>query len=188
MSFNTKLVFSYKGSIELVMGPMFSGKTTKLLQKLNLRRVAKMRCLLVKYSGDTRYDKDRIVSHDGLTKDIVTVSVTKLSELPPLDDYDVIGIDEGQFFPDIADVADDLADQGKEVVVAALSSTWKREGWVPIMNLIPKCEYIEKCRAICMICFKRADFSKRTNNSTEEKDIGGEDKYKATCRSCYNKQ
>lgn len=181
------------GSIELICGPMFSGKTTKLLSRLNIRTIAKQKCLLIKYNEDTRYSVEKVVSHDGVSKDIPTMVLGKLSDLNEAlfmkeiytNDYEVIGIDEGQFFPDLVEYAEKFANSGKKVFVAALNGKFNREPWDQVSKLMPKCEYIAKCYAICTSCGDNADFSKRTSNSTEEKEIGGTDKYQASCRACF---
>jgi thymidine kinase len=181
----SKEKLTFGGSIDLIIGPMFSGKTTRLLNRLNIRTIGKRKCLLIKYSQDNRYNEVKVVSHDGMTKDIDTVAVEKLSSVK-VDGYDVIGIDEGQFFVDLVEYAELFANIGKEVFVSALSSNFKREAWSNVANLIPKCEFIHKCYAICIHCGEHADFSKRTTKSMDEKDIGGKDKYDAVCRSCYH--
>ena len=89
-----------KGSIELVLGPMFSGKSTELLRRIRRYRFAKKNCVVVKYKFDTRYSKEEVSTHD---KQLMpAIPATTLEEIyPALQKYDVIGIDEGQFFPDV---------------------------------------------------------------------------------------
>jgi len=110
------------------------------------------------------------------TKDLVT----KLKE------FDVIAIDEGQFFPRITHIAEELANHGKVVIIAALSSNFKRKTMGDIGNLISKCEDITKLSAICMHCYKNsASFSFRISDETKEEVIGSKNKYISVCRSCY---
>ena len=101
--------------------------------------------------------------------------------------YDVIGIDEGQFFPDIKQFCELMADYGKMVVVAALDGTFLRKPFNQILDLIPICDSVKKLRAICMFCGKEASFSLRTSADVDVEVIGGADIYKAVCRECYHR-
>ncbi|KAL1442935.1 hypothetical protein MTO96_046177 [Rhipicephalus appendiculatus] len=115
-----------RGQIQLIIGPMFSGKTTELMRRLKRYEVANHKCLIVKYAGDTRYDDENISTHD--RQAMAAVKATSLSNLKStLSDFRVIGIDEGQFFPDIVDFAEYMADTGKVVVIAALDGTYQRQ-------------------------------------------------------------
>ncbi|KYQ93107.1 thymidine kinase [Tieghemostelium lacteum] len=104
------------------------------------------------------------------------------------EEHDVIGIDEGQFFPDVVDFSEDLANKGKIVIIAALDGTFQRKPFPTILNLIGKAEDITKLTAVCMVCFNDAAFSKRTVSDESVELIGGTDKYISVCRSCYHKK
>ena len=177
--------FSWK--IQLIMGPMFSGKSTELLRRINRFKIAKKVCVLVKYINDNRYDKNNICTHD--QKKTEAFSCKTLSEIPKtvLDSADVIGIDEGQFFSDIVEFSDLWADKGKIVIISALDGTYKKEPFPVIAKLIPKCEGITKLFAVCMLCGKDASFSKRLTTEEGDEIIGGIEKYISVCRTCYNK-
>ena len=99
--------------------------------------------------------------------------------------YSVLAIDEGQFFPDLADMCDRWASQGKSVIVAALDGTFQREPFPVIMALIPRAEEVIKLTAICVGCGADAAFSRRLSDETDVEVIGGADKYVAMCRACY---
>lgn len=172
-----------KGKIQLILGPMFSGKSTELIRRLKRFQVAKYEVLIVKYAKDVRYDELSIATHD--KQCLPAVAATHLTELSiQAKNYDVIGIDEGQFFPDIS-WAETMANRGKIVVIAALDGTYKREPFANIMSLIPLAENVSKLSAVCMSCFGEAAFSKRITEEKSLEVIGGADKYMAVCRTCY---
>lgn len=111
----------------------------------------------------------------------------KLSELPNLGEYDCIGVDEGQFFPDIVDWSEMQANSGKVVIVAALDGDYMRRPFGQILDLVPMAEDVTKLSAVCMNCHQPASFSQRmiTAGSVGTVDIGGAEKYRAVCRRCY---
>ena len=132
------------GKIQLILGPMFSGKSTELIRRLKRFQVAKYDVLIVKYAKDVRYDEYGISTHDRQT--LPAVAATSLTELTETaKTYDVIGIDEGQFFPDVA-WAEDMANIGKVVLIAALDGTYQRKPFQNIMNLVPLAENITKLK------------------------------------------
>ena len=142
--------------------------------------------LIVKYSRDTRYENgEKIATHDLQT--MSAISCLELSSLEPqAADYSVIGIDEGQFFPDCVKFAETMANQGKIVMVAALDGSYQRIGFGNILELVPLAESVLKLTAVCMICFRQeASFTKRIGIEKELEVIGGADKYMAVCRRCY---
>jgi thymidine kinase len=97
----------------------------------------------------------------------------------------VIGIDEGQFFPDLLDFCDLQANSGKVVIVAGLDGTFQRKAFNSVCDLIPMAEVVDKLNAICTFCGKTAYFSKRIVNNTEIELVGGAETYAATCRKCF---
>ncbi|KAG1704424.1 Thymidine kinase, cytosolic [Nymphon striatum] len=176
-----------KGRIQLIIGPMFSGKTTELMRRLRRFQMANRNFLLIKYANDNRYDSECISTHD---KEMMpAVAATKLYSLVhQTENKTVIGIDEGQFvsnFPDIVQFAEDMANQNKTVIIAALDGTFQREGFKSILNLIPLSENVIKLNAVCMKCFEDASYTKRKGSETELEVIGGADKYMAVCRQCF---
>ena len=165
---------------------MFSGKTTELMRRIRRYTHAKKRCQVIKYSKDTRYDADLASTHD--LQKCEAIGCAQLSELDEslLQNVDVIGVDEGQFFgADIVEFADRYASRGKVVIVAALDATFERRPFGNILELIPYAEQVMKLNAVCMICHREASFSKRIGSETAVEVIGGAEKYAATCRSCY---
>jgi len=174
-----------RGQIQLIIGPMFSGKSTELIRRLKRYQVAQYSCLIVKYAKDTRYHDTGIATHDRQV--LKAVSATTLEELNErAKAYDVIGIDEGQFFPDVVGWCEMMANCGKMVMVAALDGTFQRKPFANILELVPLAEYVVKLQAVCMNCFGEGSYSKRICQEKEVEVIGGADKYMAVCRSCFH--
>ncbi|XP_052263492.1 thymidine kinase, cytosolic-like isoform X2 [Dreissena polymorpha] len=169
---------------QVIFGPMFSGKTTELMRRMKRYQIANYNCLVVKYANDVRYDKDGIATHDRQT--LPAVSARILSELrASADQYEIIGIDEGQFFPDVVSFCDEMANRGKIVIVAALDGTFQRKGFGDILNLVPLAENVIKLSAVCMTCNSDGHFTKRITADQSVEVIGGADMYQAVCRDCY---
>lgn len=175
---------STKGQIQLIIGPMFSGKTTELMRRMKRYQIANYKCLVIKYSKDDRYDKQGIATHDRQV--LPAVAAERLVDMDVLaETYDVIGVDEGQFFPDVVSFCDDMAESGKIVIVAALDGTFQKKGFGDILNLVPLAESVIKLSAVCMTCNSEGSFTKRKGQEKEVEVIGGADKYLAVCRACF---
>ncbi|XP_051889120.1 thymidine kinase, cytosolic [Pristis pectinata] len=173
-----------KGQIQIIFGPMFSGKSTELMRRVRRFQIAQHQCLLVKYAKDTRYSKEDLATHDKFT--MHAVSATKLSEIyQEALQSAVVGIDEGQFFPDCVEFSEEMANRGKTVIVAALDGTFQRKAFGNILNLVPLAESVVKLSAVCMNCYREAAYTKRLGFEKEVEVIGGMDMYRATCRLCY---
>jgi thymidine kinase len=164
---------------------MFSGKTSELIRRIRRYNVAKKKCLIIKYKKDTRYSEECAATHDKQTE--TAKACEKLSEvLPIVDQFDVIGIDEGQFFADIVSFTESRACLGKIVIVAGLDGTFQRRPFGSLLDLIPLAEEVTKLNAICMLCSKDAAFTKRISNETDIELIGGSEKYISVCRVCFH--
>jgi len=175
-----------RGQIQVILGPMFSGKTTELIRRLKRYQFANHRCLIIKYQRDTRYDKENISTHDRQTMSAVScIQLSALNKSEIIDQFSVIGIDEGQFFSDSVSFTEEMANNGKTVIVAALDGSYQRTGFGDILNLIPLAESVIKLTAVCMMCFEEASFTKRIGREKELEVIGGAEKYMAVCRKCY---
>eukprot|EP01104_Vermistella_antarctica_P014877 TRINITY_DN4761_c0_g1_i1.p1 TRINITY_DN4761_c0_g1~~TRINITY_DN4761_c0_g1_i1.p1 ORF type:complete len:232 (+),score=47.13 TRINITY_DN4761_c0_g1_i1:35-697(+) len=173
------------GHIQAILGPMFSGKTTELLRRIRRYNVAKMKCLVLKYDKDSRYSDTMAATHDKqlcVARPCGNLFEAKDEAI----DYDVIGIDEGQFFPDLIAFSEEMANSGKIVIIAALDATFQRKPFGSVVELVPLAEDITKLSAVCMMCFGNASFTKRLGSETEVELIGGADKYVAVCRTCFH--
>lgn len=177
------------GRIELIIGPMFAGKTTELMRRVKREIHARRSCFVIKYAKDVRYDRESVASHDQVTLR-AQAAVSALCDVKDVwRNFDVVAVDEGQFFPDLVPFCNTVADAGKIVLVSALDGDFRRQPFGQICELVPYCESIEKLTAVCMMCHSRqASFTRRTVASQEQELIGGADMYIATCRECYNKE
>jgi len=172
-----------RGLIHLILGPMFSGKTTELFRLTKRYSLAGKRVVVVKYSKDNRYDLSHACTHD-LNKMEAIAALNIGDVMEQIDSFDVVGIDEGQFFQDVVQCAEDLANSGKVVIIAALNGDYQQKPFQNITSLFSMAEKIEKLSAVCRSCGHSASFTFRTLQSTEREVIGGEDIYQAICRHC----
>jgi thymidine kinase len=176
-----------RGSIELITGSMFSGKTEELIRRLRRAQFAGLKVEIFKPSLDKRYSETRVVSHDD--KSINSTPVDNASSILLLaGDVDVVGIDEAQFFDEsIVDVCNNLADNGIRIVVAGLDMDFMGKPFGPIPSLLAIAEYVTKVHAICMRCGNLAQYSHRKSNEAQVVLLGEKDIYEPLCRGCYNK-
>ena len=179
-----------KGSIQLIIGPMFSGKTTELIERVRRYRVVDRNCLVVQKSWSDRHNQPKkLISHDlaNLLEGIDIAKIEHLEEVKKLnyEQREVIAIDEGQFFEDLAEKSETFANDGKVVIISGLSGTFQREAFRGIIDLVPKAEEVSLLNAICVECGEPAHFSKRIVNSSEVVVIGGAEAYKAVCREHF---
>lgn len=175
-----------RGSISLILGPMFSGKTSELFRRLRREKIAKKETLLIKYAHDNRYSEEQASTHDLFKMDCVGALCLKNVEIP--EGTNVIGIDEGQFFSDILQFVEYWTSElGIDVIVCGLDGNYKREPFGQLLELVPKCTKLDKLCAVCSYCGAEAPFTKRTVVSDDEVLIGGSDKYIASCITCYFK-
>jgi len=179
-------IYASSGEIQLILGPMFAGKSTELIRRVRRYQVARRKVVVVKPQIDDRYGSSGVVTHDRLT--FPGLAPGSLSEVQDqLMGCDVIGIDEGQFFSDIVEACEALAKAGKTVIVAALDGTYQRRPFENISRLISVADTVEKLLAVCHICSGVAPFSARLTGEPGDVLIGGEDKYVAVCRGCWEK-
>jgi thymidine kinase len=175
-----------RGSIEVITGSMFSGKTEELIRRLRRARFAGLKVEIFKPSLDKRYSETRVVSHDETS--IHSTPVDSPSSILLLaTGVDVVGIDEAQFFDDsIVAVCSELADKGVRVVVAGLDMDFARKPFGPMPGLLAIAEYLTKVHAICMRCGNLAHYSFRKSADEKIVLLGEKDIYEPLCRSCYN--
>ena len=174
------------GEIQLITGCMFAGKSTELLRRVEIYESAKNKVLCVKYSHDIRYSETGICTHDKQHKKAtVCLDLLHLEDVV-LCNYDVIAIDEGQFFAGLISFCIKWSTMGKVILVAALDGTFEKKPFGEVCNLMPLCDNVVKLFAKCF-CKRNASFSKRIIQDSNEIVIGGSDKYIAVCRNCFNK-
>lgn len=184
---NSGRVTGRRGTIEVITGSMFSGKTEELIRRLRRARFAGLKVEIFKPTVDNRYSGTMIVSHDD--KSIVSTPVANATSILLLaDDVDVIGIDEAQFFDNsVVEVCNKLADSGVRVVVAGLDMDFMGNPFGPMPAILAIAEYITKVHAICMRCGSLAQFSHRKSEESQVVVLGEKDKYEPLCRECYIK-
>ncbi|MBM3413608.1 MAG: thymidine kinase [Bacteroidetes bacterium] len=174
-----------KGSIEVICGSMFSGKTEELIRRLKRVRIANQRIAVFKPFIDNRYAEEKIVSHDTNFFDSIPIRISK-EIFNKIENVDVVGIDEAQFFdPEIADCCDLLAFRGIRVIVAGLDMDYLGKPFGPMPQILAKADYVTKLHAICQQCGGIANYSYRKVANEEQVMLGATDSYEARCRKCY---
>lgn len=174
-----------RGSVEVIAGSMFSGKTEELIRRVRRAMYAGLRVEIFKPSLDTRYSETRVVSHD--EKSIVSSPVENASSILLLAaGVEVVGIDEAQFFDDtLPEVCSALADSGTRVIVAGLDMDFAGKPFGPMPALMSVAEYVTKVHAICVRCGNLAHYSHRKIEDDKVVVLGEKDIYEPLCRSCY---
>jgi len=175
------------GSIEVICGSMFSGKTEELLRRLKRSNFAKLKIETFKPATDTRYDNINVVSHDdNFIKSTIVKNSHEILEL--IQKPDVVAIDEAQFFnDDLSITCNKLANLGIRVIVAGLDMDFKGNPFGYMPKLLSISDHITKVHAICVDCGNIANYSFRTSNNPELVSLGEKNNYKALCRGCFNK-
>jgi thymidine kinase len=183
---NSVRVTGKRGSIEVITGSMFSGKTEELIRRLRRAQFAGLRVEIFKPALDKRYSETRVVSHD--EKSIISTPVDNASAILLLAvDVNVVGIDEAQFFDDsVIEVCNTLADNGIRVIIAGLDMDFMGKPFGPIPALLSVAEYVTKVHAICMRCGNLAQFSFRKSEDEQVVLLGENNLYEPLCRNCYN--
>ncbi|MFV0138457.1 thymidine kinase [Empedobacter falsenii] len=173
------------GWIEVICGSMFSGKTEELIRRLKRAEFAKQRVEIFKPTVDTRYAEREVVSHN--QNSITSTPVEYSSAILLLaDDCDVVGIDEAQFFDEgIVDVANQLANEGKRVIVAGLDMDFKGRPFGPMPNLMVTAEYVTKVHAICVRTGNLANYSHRKIDSDRLVELGETSEYEPLSRAAF---
>ena len=183
---NLVKVTGKKGSLEVITGSMFSGKTEELIRRLRRAQFAGLKVVIFKPSLDKRYSETRVVSHDD--KSIVSTPVDNASAILLLaGDVDVVGIDEAQFFDNsIIEVCNTLAENGVRIIIAGLDMDFMGKPFGPMPALLAIAEYITKVHAICMRCGNLAQYSFRKSEDEQVVLLGEKNLYEPLCRNCYN--
>ena len=175
-----------RGSVEVITGSMFSGKTEELIRRLRRAQFAGLKVVIFKPALDKRYSETRVVSHD--ERSIVSTPVDHASAILLLaGDADVVAIDEAQFFDiSVIEVCNRLADSGTRIIVAGLDMDFKGKPFGPMPGLMAIAEHVYKAHAICMRCGSLAQYSFRKTDESQVVLLGEKNLYEPLCRSCYN--
>jgi len=175
------------GWIEVICGSMFSGKTEELIRRLKRAKFAKQKVEIFKPTVDTRYDEEKVVSHDA--NEIRSTPVPASANIRILaNDVDVVGIDEAQFFDDeIVSVCNDLANRGIRVIVAGLDMDFKGNPFGPMPALMATAEYVTKVHAVCTKTGNLAHYSHRKVKNDDVVFLGETEEYEPLSRAAYYK-
>lgn len=178
------------GSIEVITGSMFCGKTEELIRRLRRATIAKQHVQVFKPAIDQRYAVEKVTSHSGQDYDAIAVNCAKdiTEQLDP--QTTVVAIDEAQFFEDeIVEIVTQMADSGMRVIVAGLDMDFRGEPFGPMPWLIAKAERVDKLQAICVVCGGVASRTQRLVNGNPAKYddsvviVGASEMYEARCRT-----
>lgn len=182
-----------EGYLEIIMGPMYSGKTSYLLRELTIYKELGLNVLYINHSLDSR-SESAFSTHNPLINSSIKIDSTKLSnlkELDMIDMYDVIGIDESQFFENLKDDVLNLVEKlNKKVFLSGLNSDFARKPFQSIYDILPYADKVTHLHSACSMCiknriYKTAIFSKRIVNGNDQVLIGAKDSYIPVCRNCY---
>jgi len=178
------------GHLTVLIGCMFAQKTTELLRRIRRSKAIDYNVLVVNYAGDTRYGTNKIASHDIDTYDAICVKwLQDVAHQVESGAYQVVIIDEGQFYGDLYAFVTKWADKlpNIHIVVAGLDGDSNRNPFGDILRLIPHAETVERLSAFCAECKDgtEAHFSKRISQTVEQVEIGGADRYVPVCRKHY---
>ncbi|PIR47922.1 thymidine kinase [Candidatus Uhrbacteria bacterium CG10_big_fil_rev_8_21_14_0_10_50_16] len=173
------------GSVEVICGGMFSGKTEELLRRIRREQYARRKIQLFKHGLDQRYTEGHVESHSSLKLPSEEVATAQDLIRQVKEETRVVGIDEVQFFDDeIVAVANHLADRGVRVIVAGLDTDYKGVPFGPMPHLMAIAEDVTKIRAVCVLCGGPASRSHRLSREGDQVQVGATDVYEARCRSC----
>lgn len=175
------------GWIEVVCGPMFSGKTEELIRRLRLAQIAKQRIQIFKPKIDNRYEDKFITSHTDQRYSCTAIE-DAWEIMDRIDDSTrVVGIDEAQFFKDdIVEICNRLANRGIRVVISGLDQDYKGEPFGPMPKLLSIAESILKLKAVCVVCGGEATKTQRLSSDTNQVVVGSGECYEARCRFCFD--
>lgn len=174
------------GTVEVITGSMFSGKTEELIRRVKRALFARQRVQAFKPRIDDRYDPERIVSHGAVAVDAVAVATSDSLLDRVHEETQVVAIDEAQFFDrGIVEVCEQLANQGIRVIVAGLDQDYLGRPFAPMPELMAIAEEVTKVHAVCTMCGATASRSQRLISQATTVLVGGAETYEARCRACF---
>jgi len=177
------------GRIEVITGPMFSGKSTELLRRLRLAQIARKRTAAFKHSSDGRFSEDEIATHAEQRGWAMSVSTAReIAESWHGKGAAVVGIDEAQFFgPELVDVVEELAAKGKRVIAAGLNQDSFGRPFGAMPELLARADEVVLVRAVCMVCGEDATKSfRKPGAELSQVLVGADQEYEARCRACWS--
>lgn len=185
--------YSQNGSIEIIVGPMYAGKSEELIRRINRAKIADLKVLAFKPKIDKRYSDNNITSHNGKQAPSIPVDTTlEIEKMLEKEAFDVLAIDEIQFFDEnILSLCQRVADTGKRVICSGLDMDFRGEPFRVVPKMMAIAEYVTKLTAVCMVCKSPATRTQRLVNGKPAgyNDpiimVGAKDSYEARCRKCH---
>lgn len=185
--------YTKNGSIEVIVGPMYAGKSEELIRRINRAKIAGLKVLAFKPDIDKRYSVSDIISHNGKkTKCIPVKEVREINKLVNNEAFDILAIDEVQFMDEsLIDICQKVADSGKRVICSGLDMDFRGEPFRTVPNLMAIAEHVTKLTAVCMVCKMPATRTQRIVNGKPAKYtepiilVGATESYEARCRKCH---
>ncbi|SES82273.1 thymidine kinase [Natronincola peptidivorans] len=185
--------YAQSGSIEVIVGPMYAGKSEELIRRVNRAQIAELKVVVFKPAIDDRYCGGNITSHNG--KQLKCIAIDGAEEIMNYiekEDFDVLAIDEVQFLGEaVIEVCQRVADKGKRVIVSGLDMDFRGEPFSVLPHLMAMAEYVTKLTAVCMVCKMPATRTQRLVNGQPAKYsdpiilVGAKESYEARCRKCH---
>ena len=175
------------GYLEIFLGPMFAGKTSKLLELYKQYTFCTIPCIIINHILDKRYHNTLVSTHDKqMAPCIQSQTLSEVWHSNQLDKIEVILINEGQFFSDLHTIVIEMVQAGKKVYIVGLDGDFERKKFGTILDLIPFCDKVSKLTSLCSVCRNgtHAIFTKRLSSDRQQTVIGT-DLYQPVCRSCY---
>lgn len=178
-----------EGIIEVITGPMFSGKSEELIKRIKILKYIETLTLIIKPNVDNRFSNNNIISRNGSFIESFSVdTVDDIKDLFCKKEYKALVIDEVQFFDEnLIDYLDELANKGIRIIVCGLDQDFKRRPFNITAKLMAIADDVTKLKAVCLICKNAASCSFRTSTSNKTIEIGDSETYEARCRKCHNK-
>jgi thymidine kinase len=192
--------------LEIILGPMFSGKTSRLVEIYNQCKFCNISVAVINHTIDNRYDDDLLSTHDKIkipcikTDKLMDIyadfidldeitTISRLKDKSKVGSSDVILINEGQFFPDLLEFVNKLLKKDKQIYICGLDGDFERKKFGQIIDLIPLCDKVEKLTSLCSLCKNgtKGIFTMRLTKEKEQTIVGSEN-YIPVCRECYNKE
>lgn len=192
--------------LEIILGPMFSGKTSRLVEIYNQCKFCNISVAVINHTIDNRYDDDLLSTHDKIkipcikTDKLMDIyadfidldeitTISRLKDKSKVGSSDVILINEGQFFPDLLEFVNKLLKKDKQIYICGLDCDFERKKFGQIIDLIPLCDKVEKLTSLCSLCKNgtKGIFTMRLTKEKEQTVVGSEN-YIPVCRECYNKE
>lgn len=185
--------YAQRGSIEVIVGPMYAGKSEELIRRVNRAKIADLKVLAFKPAIDNRYCVDNITSHNGKQMECIAVDdAEKILKYIEKEEFDVLAVDEVQFLGEkIMSICQQAAEKGKRVIVSGLDMDFRAEPFSIVPNLMAIAEYVTKLTAICKVCKMPATRTQRLVNGRPAKYsdpvimVGAKESYEARCRKCH---